>query len=79
MTGQRSGGTGEFARRLHTFRMQKHWSRQDLADQMDVTLATVGNWERGKGFPQMGSRAHLCAVLGVTAQDLHLPPFNEDD
>lgn len=79
MIGPQRGGTREFARRLRNIRTKKHWSRQNLADQMGVTVATVGNWERGEGFPQIGSREHLCTVLGVAAKDLHLPPFNEDD
>jgi transcriptional regulator with XRE-family HTH domain len=75
----RNGCTREFARRLGERLKELHWNRQSLAVPMEVTVATVGNWVRGKGFPEIGSRDRLCEVLGMSAEELHLPPFNEKD
>jgi DNA-binding XRE family transcriptional regulator len=72
------GSTREFAKRLRQYRDEMNWTRQALAQQMDVSVATIGNWERGKGFPAMKMRKNLCTLLGTTAEALHLPPYNED-
>jgi transcriptional regulator with XRE-family HTH domain len=32
-------------------RHRKHWTQQQLADALEVTKSTVGNWERGEHFP----------------------------
>lgn len=76
MSGPRNGDTMEFARRLRERRTHKRWTRQQLATKMGVTLTTIGNWEGGKGFPKLSKRGLLCTVLGITAKDLHLPPYN---
>lgn len=75
----RNGCTRVFAERLRYYREQRGWSRQDLATRMKVKAATVGNWELKKGFPEIRSRALLCTTLGVSAEDLHLPPYNAHD
>ncbi|HKT38506.1 MAG TPA: helix-turn-helix transcriptional regulator [Ktedonobacterales bacterium] len=79
MNRRRSGSTREFARRLRQRRERMKWTRKVLADKMDVCVATIGNWERGKGFPRLGSREDLCELLGTTAEQLHLPPYNDGD
>ncbi len=72
----RNSSTQTFAECLCQYREQNHWTRKALADQMGVSVATVGNWERGDGFPRISSRDKLCELLGKTLKDLHLPPFN---
>ncbi|HEX6540334.1 MAG TPA: helix-turn-helix transcriptional regulator [Ktedonobacterales bacterium] len=79
MAESRNGSARVFAERLLQFRTRKGWSRRELAARMGVTDAAVGYWERGDGFPTIGLRPVLCKVLGVTAKDLHLPPYNADD
>jgi transcriptional regulator with XRE-family HTH domain len=77
MVGPHNGSTREFAGRLRQRREELNWTRQILADRMQVTVATVGNWERGIGFPEISSRERLCALLGKSAKELRLPPYNE--
>lgn len=75
----RNGSTGEFARRLCERLKELRWNRRSLATQMKVSVATVRNWEHGKHFPAISLRAKLCEELGMTAEELHLPPFNDKD
>ena len=75
----RSGSTREFARRLAERLKELNWNRRVLAEEMDVSVATVGNWLRGICFPEISSRDRLCKLLGMSAKQLRLPPFNEED
>lgn len=75
----RSGSTYEFARRLDKRLKELHWNRRVLAEKMDVSVPTVGNWLRGICFPEIRSRDRLCEALGMSAKQLRLPPFNEED
>lgn len=79
MAVSRNGSTEEFARRLCKRIKELHWNRRYLATQMNVTVATVRNWEHGKHFPAIRLRAKLCEELGMSAEELHLPPFNDKD
>ncbi len=73
----RGGSTYEFARRLDKRLKEMNWNRRVLAEKMYVSVATVGNWLRGICFPEIGSRDRLCKLLGMSAKQLRLPPFNE--
>lgn len=75
----RNGSTREFARRLRKRIKELHSNRRSLAIQMNVSVATVRNWENGKHFPAIHLRAKLCDELGMSAEELHLPPFNDKD
>jgi transcriptional regulator with XRE-family HTH domain len=75
----RNGSTEEFARRLCERLKELHSNRRSLAERMNVSEATVRNWENGKHFPAISLRAKLCDELGMSAEDLHLPPFNDKD
>ncbi|HEX5548998.1 MAG TPA: helix-turn-helix domain-containing protein [Ktedonobacterales bacterium] len=79
MDAPRNGSTCEFARRLAERLKELNWNRRVLAEKMDVSVATVGNWLRGLCFPEIGSRDRLCKLLGMSAKELHLPPFNDKD
>jgi transcriptional regulator with XRE-family HTH domain len=75
----RNGSTKEFAKQLCERLEELHWDRRSLAVQMKVNVATVRNWQHGKSFPTLRSRARLCELLGMSAKQLRLPPFNEED
>ena len=79
MAEPRSGRTRKFAKRLSERRRELGWNRRFLAERMKVNVATIGNWERGKGFPQIGSRDRLCDLLDRSARELRLPPFDDMD
>ncbi|HEX5440990.1 MAG TPA: helix-turn-helix transcriptional regulator [Ktedonobacterales bacterium] len=79
MNVQRTGSMREFPRRLQERLDELDWNRRVLAEKMDVSVATVGNWLRGICFPEIGSRGRLCELLGMSAKQLRLPPFDEED
>ena len=47
-------------------------SQQELAEQVDATLVTVSNWERGKTMPGPYHRRQLNALFGKTLAELEL-------
>ncbi|HEY1390446.1 MAG TPA: helix-turn-helix transcriptional regulator [Ktedonobacterales bacterium] len=75
----RKGSTHEFARRLQERLDELNWNRRDLAGKMGVSVATVGNWLREVCFPEIGSRDRMCKLLNMSAKQLRLPPFDEED
>ena len=79
MDGPRNVNTGDFPSCLHERLKELNWNRRVLAEKMNVSVATVGNWLRGICFPEISSRDRLCKLLGMSAKQLRLPPFNEED
>jgi tetratricopeptide (TPR) repeat protein/transcriptional regulator with XRE-family HTH domain len=65
--------------RLRQHRLERNWRQSDIADQLDVSLISVQRWERGIQQPSVYYRAKLCALFGLSAQelgfvDVALPP-----
>ena len=58
--------------RLIQHRIARNWRQQDLADQLGPTLITVQRWERGSQQPSAYWRVKLCALFGLSAQELGL-------
>jgi transcriptional regulator with XRE-family HTH domain len=54
-----------FADQLRELREAKAYSRQDLADELDVSLQSIINWERGDRTPPFPMVQALCKALGV--------------
>ena len=77
MVGPHKSSAQEFARCLRQRLRQMKLSRQELAETMGVSVATIGNWARGRGFPCLRYRSELCTLLAMTAEELHLPPYDE--
>lgn len=68
--------------RLRRLRVERHWRQQDVADQLGVALVTMQRWERGFQQPSAFYRVKLCALFGVSAQELGLldaPAPSEQD
>jgi transcriptional regulator with XRE-family HTH domain len=55
--------------RLRHARSLKGWSQAKLAEEVGTSFEMVSRWERGVTIPTLYFRAHLCDVLGMTAQD----------
>ncbi|MDK8171739.1 helix-turn-helix transcriptional regulator [Curtobacterium citreum] len=49
---------------LLTYRANNQLTQTQLADQLGVSLRTVGNWELGRNLPQAPARRRIEAVLG---------------
>jgi len=58
--------------RLRQQRILRNWRQQDVADQLGVSLVTMQRWERGSQHPGAYYRVKLCALFGLSAQELGL-------
>lgn len=61
-----------FATRLRQERELRGWSRQYIAEQVSVNLATVGRWERGERVPHPHYRRLLCELFQKNTLELGL-------
>lgn len=55
---------------LRRERELRGWSRNYVAEQVEVDVGTVGRWERGERMPHAHYRQKLCALFGMNALDL---------
>ncbi len=53
-------------------RNSKHWSQQELADQLAITPVTVSRWETGVNRPSQYFRMRLCQLFNRTPEALDL-------
>ena len=51
-------------------RMEKGLTQQELAQRLNVSFQAVSKWERGVNLPDILLIPTLCAVLGITADEL---------
>jgi transcriptional regulator with XRE-family HTH domain len=58
--------------RLKHARSLRGWSQAKLAEEVGTSFEMVSRWERGVTIPTLYFRAHLCEVLGMTAEELGL-------
>lgn len=58
--------------RLRQQRILRNWRQQDVADQLGISLVTMQRWERGSQHPGAYYRVKLCALFGLSAQELGL-------
>jgi tetratricopeptide (TPR) repeat protein/DNA-binding XRE family transcriptional regulator len=58
---------------LRQARIERHWTKQDVADHMGIPWQTIALWEQGTALPDNSLRQQLCTLFGKTAQELGLP------
>jgi transcriptional regulator with XRE-family HTH domain len=65
--------------RLRQERERRGWSRNYVAEHIQVDVVTVGRWERGERLPHPVYRQRLCALFEMNAEQLGLfvEPFQE--
>ena len=51
-------------------RKEKHWTQEQLAEQLGVTNRSVSRWENGKTLPDLSVLMELCAVFAVDFNEL---------
>ncbi len=56
--------------KLKIARIEKGWSQQSLADQVDVTRQTIGLIEKGKYNPTLNLCIRIAKALDKTLNDL---------
>ena len=59
-----------FSENFKKIRMNKNFSQETIAERLQVTAQTVGNWESGTASPELSQLPVLANVLGVTADEL---------
>jgi transcriptional regulator with XRE-family HTH domain len=55
---------------LEQLRLDKGWSRKDLAEESGISDETIRRIEEHGGVPRAGTAAALAGPLGVSASDL---------
>lgn len=51
-------------------RKQKNMTQQELAEKLNVSDRTVGNWENGRNMPDLSLFKPLCNELNISLNDL---------
>src|SRR6266702_244550 len=59
---------------LRQERELRGWSRNYVAEQLEVDVMTVGRWERGERLPHPSHRQKLCDLFEKNAQELGFLP-----
>ncbi len=69
----------EFRHNLIRYRLQCHWTQEDLAKQIQVSRSAVAQWENGRGWPAMPQFLRLCVALNVSCTQLleEFPPLED--
>lgn len=60
----------KFGRFVATVRKEKHMTQAELAQKLQVTDKAVSRWERGLGFPDIGTIEPLADALGISVLEL---------
>lgn len=55
---------------LLTLRAKAGWSQEFVARQMEVSRATIVNWERGNTEPSISEAVKLAKLFGITVEEL---------
>ena len=53
--------------RIRRAREQKHWTREQLAEKLELSVTAVADLERGKSGTRLETLVKLCALLGLSA------------
>ena len=60
----------KIGRFIAAMRRHKGLTQRQLAEALNVSNRTVSKWECGDGLPELSNILPLCALLGVTADEL---------
>ncbi len=65
--------------RLRRARIEKGWTLQEASKKVGVSLATYRRWEAGLQKPHLFSLDVLCAVFGMTKEELGFADLTVDE
>lgn len=54
------------ARNIRRFREEKKLTQKELADQLEVGISVISNWEMGTNSPNIVKLFMMCQIFGVT-------------
>ncbi len=65
---------------LQKARIDRHWTQEEVAEQMRVDVSTVRRWEHGRNKPQPRQYYHLCQLFHKALPDgFQVDPAGEAD
>ena len=56
--------------KIKSFRKEKNWTQEELAEKINTTKATISNWETGYRSPQQDMLFDLAEVFKISIDDL---------
>lgn len=59
-----------FGEKLEFYRNEMNLSQEELGNIINVTKATISNWENGKSFPDSNKLLELAKLFGITTDCL---------
>ncbi|MFD2707194.1 helix-turn-helix transcriptional regulator [Salibacterium lacus] len=60
----------EFGTKLKQCRMEREWTQNELAEELNVTRQAVYKWETNKGYPDLQTLIKISEIFEVTIDDL---------
>ena len=60
----------KIGRFIAELRKENSLTQKELAEKLNVSDRTVGNWERGRNLPDPSLFVPLCSILGITLTEL---------
>lgn len=56
--------------KLETLRVKAGWSQEFVARRLEVSRATIDNWEKGRTEPNLSTCVRIAALFGVKLEEL---------
>ena len=63
-------GNAAIGARIRLYRQKRNMSKNELAEQMNVSLQTVYRWESGERVPDISSLLQIARLLGISMDQL---------
>jgi transcriptional regulator with XRE-family HTH domain len=63
---------------IRLLRKRHSWTQEQLADQLDKTYITIGDYERGKALPPLNTVLDLCRIFEVDLETLVLRDIEKE-
>ena len=60
----------DFGKKVRAYRKLKNLSQEKLAENLDVAMKTINQWENGKAHPKQKSFTALCKFLEIPESEL---------
>lgn len=68
-----------FGDKLKFYREEMNMSQEELGKEINVTRATISNWETGKSFPDGDKLLELSKLFGISTDVLLGEKIDEDE
>ena len=60
----------EFSQNLKLARLKSGKSKKDIARAVNVSIASIENWENGRSLPNLINLLKLCKILNCSSDEL---------